>query len=174
MTWEWIAPATATVTGGLGMFFTWLTGNQSRKQALTIMKHNIAKEQRERLADERRKAYAAALSAAQVDLRRVRHEIGGDNESLAELEKSWPRSKQAQMRLEARMQVELCGTGQAAIRLDEWSDAYDRKDLGRMRELYSTFLTLMRTELGVVAIPDPSGGIHDRVRPLAVDDDTAD
>jgi hypothetical protein len=39
MAWEWASPvATASagvLSGGIGIFFTWLTGKQSRDQALT-------------------------------------------------------------------------------------------------------------------------------------------
>lgn len=45
MAWEWVSPVAAAggglLGGGIGAFFTWLTGQQSRDQALTTLRDQL-------------------------------------------------------------------------------------------------------------------------------------
>ena len=76
MAWEWVSPvATASagvLGGGVGAFFTWLTGKQSRDQALDTL--------REQLGHERLQAREAReqerLASAYLELLKMAERVG--------------------------------------------------------------------------------------------------
>ena len=76
MAWEWVSPvATASagvLGGGVGAFFTWLTGKQSRDQALDTL--------REQLGHERLQAREAReqerLASAYLELLKTAERVG--------------------------------------------------------------------------------------------------
>jgi hypothetical protein len=96
MGWEWIGPLAAATTGGLGIFFTWLSGVQNRKQVEEITSREQERADRERLRSELVELNMATLRYAHLALRRVHYLNSGDTENLAILERSWPKKERIQ------------------------------------------------------------------------------
>jgi len=153
MAWEWVAPTATGVAAVTGMFFTWLTGQQSRNQVERMNRRAEETAARDRLAQERREAYFAALRAAEVNLRRRRYEQEGEQAKLTEIDQTWPKGKRVEMEMNAVIAVKTFGTPQARQLLGQWSEAMCDEDEQRIRATYDAMVDLARRELGA-QLPD--------------------
>jgi hypothetical protein len=82
MAGEWVASVATGVSGGIGVFFTWLAGSQGRNHAAQMVEQSQASERQARLLKERRDAYFAAMRAVELDVRRVRYTREGEADKL--------------------------------------------------------------------------------------------
>jgi hypothetical protein len=147
MSWEWVAPVATAASGITGIYFTWLTGSQGREQVIELAQRSEAERDRSRIIAERRDAYLAALLIARIDLRRAELATNADKESLAKLDRTWSLRRRQEMAMDARVRLEVFGTGKASARLNEWMKAYDKQDYPEMLRLYLDYLDVMRDEL---------------------------
>jgi hypothetical protein len=131
------------------MFFTWLTGSQSRKQIEKVAAKQDQKTERDRVMQERRNAYFAALELASIDLRRIRYERKGEEQKLAEVEHKWPKRDRVQMAIQATTALEVYGSPPARDFLRQWQKAMSEKELNKV---YRGALALFRSELGADAL----------------------
>jgi hypothetical protein len=140
------------------VFFTWLTGQQGRDQVERMTRRTEETRERDRLAQERREAYFAALRAAEVSLRRKRYERQGKHAKLAEIDQTWPKGKRVEMEMDAVIAVESFGTPQARHLLGQWRDAVADEDEQRMRATRDAMVDLVRRELGELGAQLPDDG----------------
>ncbi len=148
MAWEWVAPAATGLAAVTGMFFTWLTGRQGRNQVERMARRTEEAATRDRLMQERREAYIAALVAMELSLRRNRYEQEGKLGKLADLDRRWPKGKRVQMEMEAVIGLETYGSPQARELLGKWNETAADGDETRMRTVRSELVDLARRELG--------------------------
>ena len=152
MAWEWVAPVATASAGAAGVFFTWLTGNQSRQHVERLTRHADDTARRDRSVQERRNAYLAVLMVGRLDIARAGYERKGELEKLAEVHRSFPKGERVRMAIEARIAVETFGSADAVRALEAWSAAEAGE--GPMNEAYARFVALVRAELGTSALED--------------------
>ncbi|GAA1859606.1 hypothetical protein [Asanoa iriomotensis] len=153
MAWEWVAPVATASAGAAGVFFTWLTGAQSRRHVERLTQRTEDAARRERSIQERRDAYLAALKVCRLDLARARYERKGDDEKLAEVHKSFPKGERVRMSIDAQIAVETFGSVAARRATARWADAAGEGE-ERMREVYEQLVALARAELGAEALDE--------------------
>lgn len=134
MAWEWVAPAVTGVTAVSGVFFTWLTGSQGRRQVERLARRAEESAERNRAMQERREAYFAALRAADLDFRRKRYKRQGKQDKLAEIDHTWPKGERARMEMDAHIAVETFGSEQVRELLGQWNATVgeEQNDVGKM------------------------------------------
>ncbi|MFI7680131.1 hypothetical protein [Actinophytocola sp. NPDC049390] len=157
MAWEWVAPTVTGAAAMSGMFFTWLTGRQSRLQVERMARRTEESAARDRLAQERRDAYFAALRSAAVTLERMRFQRKGEHAKLAEIDQTWPRGTRSEMAMDAVIAVETYGTLQARLLLRKWMHAAADDDEQRLRATRDAMVDLVRRELGAQFPADIDG-----------------
>jgi hypothetical protein len=153
--WEWVAPTATAVAGVTGMFFTWLTGRQSRNHLEQMTRRAEETASRDRLTQERRDAYFAALRAAELTWRRTRYERQGEQDKVAEFDETWPRGKRIEMEIDAVIAVYTFGTPQARQLLERWREALGNGDEQRVHSAWDAMADLARRELGAQLTPFP-------------------
>ncbi|WP_203718385.1 hypothetical protein, partial [Asanoa siamensis] len=153
MAWEWVAPVATATAGAAGVFFTWLTGAQSRQHVALLSTQAAEAARRERSIQERRDAYLAALKVCRLDLARARYEEEGEDEKLAEVHKTFPKGERVRMSIEARIAVEAFGSPAARHATALWSEAAAEGE-DRMREVYEQLVRVVREELGTAALDE--------------------
>lgn len=151
MAWEWVAPVATASVGAAGVFFTWLTGTQSRRHLERLTRRAEETARYERSVRERRDAYLAALKVCRLDLARERYARRGDDEKLAEVHKSFPKGERVRMSIEARIAVDTFGSEDARRANALWSQAVADGEV-RMREVYEQLVAMVRAELGTTAL----------------------
>jgi hypothetical protein len=128
MAWEWVSPVAAAsgglLGGGIGAFFTWLTGKQSREHAEWTLEQQLgatrllAREERqqERLRD----AYLELLKMAE----RVGHWAQFVNPEMDTNPSSMPdvRLPPLEMQADAAALVEAFGSNQVRDRSEAWQE----------------------------------------------------
>ncbi len=153
MAWEWVAPVATATAGAAGVFFTWLTGNQSRQHLERLTQGAEDAARRERSMLERRNAYLAALKVYRLELARARYERKGEREKLADVEKSFPKGERVRMSIEARIALEAFGSAEARRSPEAWYHAA-REGESQMQEVYDQLVALVRKELGTSALEE--------------------
>ncbi|MEV0714644.1 hypothetical protein [Asanoa sp. NPDC050611] len=153
MAWEWVAPVATASAGAAGIFFTWLTGAQGRRQLERLSRRAEETARRERSIQERRDAYLAALMVCRLDMARARYERKGDDEKLAEVHRSFPKGERVRMSIEAQIAVETFGSAAARRATALWADAAGVGE-ERMRQVYEQLVALARAELGATALDE--------------------
>ena len=154
MAWEWVAPVAVSASGCVGVFFTWLTGSQSRKQLDKITERTDARTDRERSVIERRNAYLAVLRMARLDMQRMRYDERGEASKLEEVDRTWPKGERVRLVIEAKIGVEAFGSPAARALVDRAVDVYAAKSEEAYRAVYEQFLVIVRRELGTEALSD--------------------
>ncbi|UJW28748.1 hypothetical protein L3Q67_26160 [Saccharothrix sp. AJ9571] len=157
MAWEWVAPSATGLAAVTGVFFTWLTGRQGRSQVERMTRRTEEAAARDRLMQERREAYFAAMLVAELGLRRRRYEREGKAGKLAELDQTWPKAKRVQMEMDAVIGLETYGSPQARELLGRWSEAAADEDEAWIRAVRDAMVDLARQELGTHLLT-PSAG----------------
>ncbi|MBL7260641.1 hypothetical protein [Paractinoplanes lichenicola] len=149
---DWIAPAATAASGCAGIFFTWLTGAQSRKQVEQMAMRSAIRDARERSLDERRNAYLVALRMQRLDIQRLEYQQGKELGKLEEVERTWPKGERVRMSIESKIAIEAFGSTVARDNRRRAVAAYVAQDLGEMRSTYDEFLAVVRMELGTAAL----------------------
>lgn len=155
MAWEWVAPIAAGASGSVGIFFTWLTGTQGRKQVEAMARREEEKAAQKRVLEERKIAYITALELASIDLRRARYKRDGRQDKLDQVEQKWPKGERVQMSIQITTGIELYGSPTVRRYFQQWCDMWDVKDdvgLDELEKLYETSLAAIRAELGTTAL----------------------
>jgi hypothetical protein len=152
MAWEWVAPVATAASGCAGVFFTWLSGAQGRKQVQEMTRREEQRATLERIVLERRNAYLAALQLARVDLQRKKYERTGEDKKVAEVERKWPKAERIRMSIEVRIGIEAFGSPAAQALASQWAEAYESDNEERAKIVYETILAVVRRELGTSLI----------------------
>ena len=154
MAWEWVAPVATAATGCAGVFFTWLSGNQSRSQADELATRSEARAQRETAARERRDAYLATLRITSLDIQHLFYEAAGEARKLQELDAIWPKGERYRLAMEASIAVDAFGSTEAVEWQRRSNKSYADKNFDEMRGHYREFLAIARKDLGISDLPD--------------------
>lgn len=147
MAWEWVAPLVTGVSGGVGVFFTWLAGSQGRRHAEHMVDQAQVVERRSSLLRERRDAYFAVMRAVELEIRRLRYEREGENAKLDQINQYWTKSKRVEMNMEALIALHAFGSEEARRFAEAWRLAAGSEDLAAMQDLARQFRQQMASEL---------------------------
>ncbi|WP_433918776.1 hypothetical protein OIE50_19905 [Streptomyces canus] len=147
MAWEWVASVVTGVSGGIGVFFTWLAGSQGRNHAAQMVEQSQTSERRAHLLKERRDAYFAAMRAVELDIRRVRYKKEGEADKLEQLDQYWTWSKRIEMYTEALIGLHAFGSEEARGFAETWRVVAEAEDLAAMQALAQQFRQQMASEL---------------------------
>jgi hypothetical protein len=112
------------------------------------------RDERERAIAERRNAYLTALRMQRLDIQPVGYQRADEPAKLEEVERTWPKGERVRMSIEAKIAIEAFGSPEARENRERAVEAYAAKDLDKMRDLYTDFLAIVRTELGTVALDE--------------------
>jgi hypothetical protein len=122
LSWEWVAP---------------------------VVVRADARAEREKVTQERRDAYLAALRVARLELARKKYRRTGEAEKLADVEEKWPKGERVRMWIDARILIEAFGSVDARDYSERCSAASGAGDEKQMMEVYEDMLKLVRAELGI-------------------------
>jgi hypothetical protein len=144
MAWEWVAPTATAGSGAIGIFFTWLSGHQGRRQVDRMTGETQREDVRRRMWQEKREAYISALRFFRRELLRLAAIARDDPQLRGEAN---PSSRE---RLEAiadvAVAVDAFGSHNARHYIQQWIDVGNDPSL--RKETYSNFLASVRAELG--------------------------
>jgi len=152
---DWVAPVAAAASGVAGIFFTWLSGNQSRKQAERLAVRTEQTATSNATLHERRDAYLSAMRCVRLDIQRLKYKEKGEDSKLDKIEETWPKGERVRMAIEARIAVETFGTSEASDFAQDLLDAMSMGDRATLQKAYERFVSVVRRDLGVPDIPNP-------------------
>ncbi|WP_405973309.1 hypothetical protein OG496_31370 [Streptomyces sp. NBC_00988] len=144
---EWLAPVLTASTGALGVFFTWLAGARAPKNAEQVFQRVDATENQRSVRRERREGYFEALRMIELDLRIATYRAQSCTEELEALESSWPSSRRLEMSVEAKMVVQIFGSGEVRLLTTEWEEVAREGDVEKMEAVAERFRSQVRSEL---------------------------
>jgi hypothetical protein len=156
MSLEWVAPVATAGVGVAGVFFTWLSGRQTRKQAAEMDSLSYRQAERQRVREEQREAYLAVLRLAYVNSYRQKYERRGDLTHLNEVDERWPRAERLRMLVEGDIALEIYGSEEARRVLAEWTSLDDPHEDGAYLRFFQQFITICQHDLGIV---DPASRV---------------
>ena len=153
---EWVAPVAAAMSGVAGIFFTWLSGNQSRKQAERLAARTEQTATNKARLQERKDAYLLAMRCVRLDLQRLKYKEGGHTDKLEKIEETWPKGERVRMAMEAQIAVATFGSSEAGVVAQDLLDAMSMGDEATLQEAYERFVSVVRADLGVLDLPKSS------------------
>ena len=143
MSWEWVAPIATAAAGIAGVFFTWLTGSQGRKQVESMARGARRQQANDQIRDERRAAYIGALRIfrSYLALAEQKRFVGRTDGATSD-----EPADRIETAIEASILVEIFGSEETRHYMQVWIDG--KGDLTLRRDTYGKFLAAVRRELG--------------------------